>query len=194
MTSPVRIALEPKPPPAGRPLVLRIGLWFKPLSRWLVRRVLELPPGRLRSRLVGWTVRDLISGAYARRDAEAIRTFSSTDSTYVPPGELEALLTDRDFVALSGVEAGIRALEVWRDAWGDYEVVAREVFDFGDGRFLILWHLSISGAGSGVVLKNQEWAELFQWERGLVSSMQQWMDWDQGLAAVGLSRAALRAG
>jgi hypothetical protein len=64
--------------------------------------------------------------------------------------------------------------------------VPQEGFDLGDGRVLVLNHIHVQGATSGIQLGRQEEAQLYESRGGLVSRVTQWWSWSQALEDLGL--------
>ena len=76
----------------------------------------------------------------------------------------------------------------WLAAWGGFAFVPQEGFDLGEGRVLVLNHIHVEGASSGIQLARQEEAQLYESERGLVRRVTQWWSWSQALEDLGLDR------
>ncbi|MEA2348222.1 MAG: hypothetical protein QOG62_2009 [Thermoleophilaceae bacterium] len=129
-------------------------------------------------------------GSLSRRDYDVIRTFVTPDFQVFPAPQLAALLPGQhedDPPVLRGPEEAVRFLEGWFDSWGAFTFTPREGVDLGDGRVLVLNHLNAQGLSSGIQLRDQEEAQLWESRGGLVMSVRQWWSWQEALEAVGLS-------
>jgi ketosteroid isomerase-like protein len=169
--------------------LIEIAVRFPPIGRATIVLLLQLPQSRVRREIGEWGLREVGLGSVARQDYTVIRTFSAADFEVTPAREL-AVLLGYDAPVLRGVEAGIRFLQDWFDAWDDFEFVAKEGVDLGDGRVLLLNHLRGHGSGSGVNVIDQEEAQLWESRGGLVTRVSQWWSWSEGLEAVGLPERA----
>jgi ketosteroid isomerase-like protein len=149
----------------------------------MIVALLRLPQSRLRREIGEWGLREVGLGSVARKDFEVIRAFSAEDFVVAPAPELAALL-GHDGATLKGVEAGLSFLRDWFDAWDEFAFVPKEGVDLGDGRVLLLNHLR--GQASGIEVVDQEEAELWHSRGGLVTRVDQWWSWREGLEAVGL--------
>ena len=91
---------------------------------------------------------------------------------------------------LLGVDAIIRAMEIWLEAWGESIFRPVTLYDIGEGRVLILYRMHTTGRMSGVALADLEYAELFEWRDGRAVRFQQWLDWDDARLAAGVAQGA----
>jgi hypothetical protein len=174
--------------------MIEIALRCRPLGRAAIVAMLRVPQSRLRREIGEWGMREVGVGSVARQDFEVIRTFASDEFEVEPAPELASIL-GYDTAPLVGVEAGIRFLRDWFDAWDAFEFVPREGVDLGDGRVLLLNHVRGLGLGSGVEVIAQEEAELWEARGGLVTRVVQWWRWCDALEATGLPvRARWSAG
>jgi hypothetical protein len=186
---PVWIRARARPPGRRRPFLIEIAVRFPPIGRLTIVLLLLLPQSRLRRELGEWGLREVGLGSIARQDFRVIRAFAAEDFEVVPAREL-ALILGYETPLLKGVDAGLRFLRDWFDAWDDFEFVAKEGVDLGQGRVLLLNHLRAQAGGSGIEISDQEEAQLWESRGGLVARVTQWWSWREALAAVGLPERA----
>ncbi len=187
---PVRVKAKPKLAKARRPLIVSLALRFPPAARLLVLGAIRLPQGRLRREFGDWAFRETVIGSLSRRDYDVMRTFITDDFEVFPAPELAALLPGQhrgDPPVLRGAEEVVSFLEGWFDAWGTFTFTPKEGFDLGEGRVLVLNHLNARGVASGVEIRDQEEAQLWESRGGLVMRLRQWWSWRDALEALGLS-------
>lgn len=189
---PVRIRAKARPTRPRRPLVVDIALRFPPLGRAVVIAALRLPQGRFRRTFGEWAVREIVVGTFNRRDFEMLAAFSAPDMEYYPAPEVAAVVGGAydHRTPVVGPADAVEFFKAWLAAWGDFAFVPREGFDLGDGRVLVLNHIHVQGASSGIELGRQEEAQLYESRRGLVSRVTQWWSWKQALEQLGLDRAS----
>ena len=186
----VRVEAKDRPTRERRPIVIDVALRFPWFGRAVVMAALALPQGVFRRAFGEWAVREILIGTFNRRDFDVLRTFSATDMEYFPAPEVAALLPgsfDHDN-PVQGPIAAVDFYKGWLEAWGEFTFVPQEGFDLGDGRVLVLNHVQVRGASSGIGLGNQEEAQLWESRRGLVTRVQQWWSWKQALDVVGLKQ------
>lgn len=160
------------------------------MARLLVLGAIRLPEGRLRREFGEWAFRETVIGSLSRRDYDVMRTFVTPDFHVFPAPQLAALLPGQhqdDPPVLRGHEQVVQFFEGWFDAWGAFTFTPKEGIDLGDGRVLVLNHLNAQGASSGIQIRDQEEAQLWESRGGLVSRLQQWWGWKDALEAVGLT-------
>jgi hypothetical protein len=170
--------------------VVESALRFPMFGRAIVVGALRLPAGRLRRVFGEWAVREILLGTFNRRDFDVLRTFSAPDIEYFPAPEVATLVGgpyDHE-TPVVGPHDAIDFFKCWLDVWGDFAFVPQEGFDFGDGRILVLNHVRVRGASSGIELVDQEEAQLWEARRGLVTRVRQWWSWDEALAASELEK------
>lgn len=166
------------------PRILAAYRVYPPWGRPLVNLALRLPHGRLRRALIEWALREGLAGTFNRRTL-IFDAVGSPDLEFAFAPELAGLLGYDDPV-VRGPAAATRFVQEWWEAWGDVELETREVIDLGDRRVMVLHLLHARGATSGVEVKNQEEAQLWQWgRRGFVYG-RQWWNWREALGTVGL--------
>ncbi len=185
-----RIALAGRRPRDRRPAAVNLGVRYPLLGRMVVRAMLALPHGRVRSSLVGWMAVELTAGHFNRKEyADGLRAFGSPTFRFEPAPELSLLvpMADREpGQPLIGPDAAVSFVDAWMEEWDDFTFVSREVVDFGDGRFLLLHHLEGTGTISGVGIAGKEEAQLWEFDAGALSSVRQWWTWEAALAATGV--------
>ena len=163
---------------------------FPAFGRAVVVAALRLPQGRLRRIFGEWAVREIVVGTFNRRDFDVLRTFSAPDMEYYPAPEVAAMVGGAydHHTPVVGPTDAVEFFRGWLAAWGEFAFVPQEGFDLGDGRVLVLNHIHVQGATSGIELGHQEEAQLYESHRGLVSRVTQWWSWSRALEDLGLAR------
>jgi ketosteroid isomerase-like protein len=178
---------QPGPPRRSRNLEERLMVRFPGVYRALAMLVWYRLSSRspLRRALLR---RQLISAyaAASRRDYELMLVRYARDVEFEYEPEFEPL-------GLSGTYRGhdgfLKFLEVWGEAWEEWEVWPAAVVDMGD-RCLALAHNRLPGTASGLELGG-EFAQLLTVTRGLVAYEREFLSWEKGLRAAGLDPDAI---
>jgi hypothetical protein len=168
--------------------VVDIALRFPAFGRAVVIAALRLPHGRLRRVFGEWAIREIVVGTFNRRDFDVLRAFSAPDMEYYPAPQVAAVVGGSydHRTPVVGPADAVEFFKGWLAAWGGFAFVPQEGFDLGNGRVLVLNHIEVEGASSGIQLGRQEEAQLYESERGLVSRVTQWWSWEQALEDLGL--------
>jgi hypothetical protein len=156
----------------------------------VVVAALRLPRGRLRWVFGEWAVREIVVGTFNRRDFDVLRAFSAPHMEYYPAPEVAALVDSAydHHTPVIGPEDAVEFFKGWLAAWGEFAFLPQEGFDLGDGRVLVLNHVQVQGASSGIQLGRQEEAQLYESRGGLVTRVRQWWSWSQALEDLGLDQ------
>ena len=169
---------------AGRTLDQRIQLRFPRLATLNALLIARLPTtSRFRQAAVKRTAR-LALEAFNRRDLDAAVAGAHPAFEYHP---------NKDWADAGLVEPSYRGLSEYRryvatvdEVWGGQNyLTGREVIDVGD-RFVLLAQGRMRAQASGVWL-NEEFGLVVTQSGGRAISMQEYYDYGQALAAVGLS-------
>jgi hypothetical protein len=160
----------------------RLAVRFPRLARRLLALWQRLPPGsRLRRAALARTLGNG-QGAYNRRDFEAGLWSRSPDLEVVTPRKLQEVGFERTYRGHRGyVEFHSR----WVKDWGNFRGKLREAADLGD-RVLLLADMDLTAASSGIPLENQ-FAILWEFEKGQVIREQVFFDWGEAERAAGLT-------
>jgi ketosteroid isomerase-like protein len=165
-----------------RRLEERLILRFPFIQGLIARLWWKLSP---RSRLRRAILRRLLRSGF---EAANRQDYDVTFALYHPDGET---ILPEEFVALGfepvvrGREARRALQERWNAEWGDFRFEAEEVIDLGDGRFLVIARMLVSGLSSGAPI-DSDWAALFTLSAGLAIREQIFVDRRKALEAVGL--------
>ncbi len=188
---PTRVAIRPKPTGVARPKLVALFIRWPTLGQGVIAAILRMPQGWIRRELLGWVIREACMGSLNRRDFTAIAAALADDAVVIPPPEQAVLLgTHGHGRAALGRGAAESYWRAWLAEWAEFTIIPVEVLDLGDGRFVMLNQLTATGASSGVRIERQEEAELWEVRNGRVTRLQQWLDWNSALDAVGQGAAA----
>jgi hypothetical protein len=171
--------------------VVEVAARFPAFGRAVVIAALRLPQSRMRRVFGEWAIREVVVGTFNRRDFEVLKAFSAPDMEYYPAPEVAAVVGGsygHDNPVVGPTDA-VEFFRSWLAAWGGFAFAPQEGFDLGDGRVLVLNHIQVQGASSGIQLGRQEEAQLYESRRGLVSRVTQWWSWRQALEDLGLDGA-----
>ena len=154
---------------------------YRPIVRWVGHLPTE---SRVRQILISQSIRSGW-GAFNRRDLELMLVRYAPDCEFITAPGLQTLGVES---SLRGHDALRRYVDAITEAWEHWEFVAPRAFiDFGD-RVLTFGFQRAEGSSSHTELQD-EFAQLAQLERGLITHQETFNNWDAGLQAVGLQRS-----
>jgi hypothetical protein len=154
----------------------------------MTKVVFALPQGRLRRSAIEWATREALVGTFNRRDFGPLPAFLTEDFEGHPSPPLAVVLGHDGEGAMNGDEFQA-LLREWVANWGQFSMEAKEIVDLGDG-IVVLHHMTGHGAGSGVEIREQPEAQLYEFRGGRCMRWRQYWNWEEALEAAGLSRPA----
>jgi ketosteroid isomerase-like protein len=137
----------------GRTIEERVGARWPGLVPRMNRSVLALRPGSRARRLMLKRVAAIAFNAWNRGDFALV--------PYVDDPEVETHVTQGSELPIGldsvyyGPEGHCRAMEVWNEAWGEWDAEIHDVIEEGRDRILVVGRIHAVGAASGVEL--DEW-------------------------------------
>jgi hypothetical protein len=121
--------------------------------------------------------------AYNRKDYDALLANYSRYVEVVVNEQMRALGLEPVYVGHKGL---LRYHQSWTDEWGDWKMTAEEVFDLGDGRFLMTGRVRGQGGESGAATDSD--FGLYQvYSHGVVGYEQFCFDRDEAFRAAGMA-------
>ncbi|HZO59618.1 MAG TPA: nuclear transport factor 2 family protein [Solirubrobacterales bacterium] len=166
-----------------RTLDQRLFIRFPRLSAALLVPLSKLPPrSRIRQAAL-WRAARLALEAYNRRDMDAVGIGYHPEFEYHPARNwVEAGLLEPSY---RGLEGHKRYVESTAEVFGaEVYVKPVELIDAGD-RMAVLANVPMRAQASGIQL-TEAFALVFTFEDGLVVRVQEYYDYDEALAAVGV--------
>jgi ketosteroid isomerase-like protein len=179
---PRRTAAKPSgDPAAGRLALERLYIRFPGLARFLIRRVVALPPSGLR--------RAVLRYGYARGYASSTRRDWEYQRTYVHPDvEVDisgardwGLDPDRDYRGFDGYVASITPI---LDAWAPAKFEIRDVVDVARDSIVVVFRMHARGVGEGIRLSS-DFAHAISYRDGWIVRMGFFSDAGEALASAG---------
>ena len=137
-----------------RTIAERAGVRWPSMARRTMRWVLCLPPGsRVRKAMLGRVAR-IAFLLWNRGDFALVPTLDDPEvETHITVGARMAVGLDEVYY---GPEGHCRAMEVWNEAWREWDAEIDEVIEEGRNRVLIVARVYGEGAASGIRL--DEWS------------------------------------
>ena len=145
---------------------------------------LRLPvDGRVRQILISQAIRSGW-GAFNRRDLKLMLVRYTPDCEIVPSPRLQTLGVSGSLRGRGAVQRYINSIE---EAWQGWQYSPLAFIDLGE-RLLTFGFQSAQGSASRAPLRD-EFAQIVELDRGLVSHEQVFDEWDAALQAAGLQRS-----
>jgi hypothetical protein len=172
---------------AQRTIVERVGVRWPSMARRTTRWVLRLPPGSRVRRAMLQRVARIAFLSWNRGD------FALVPSIDDPEVETHIVQGDRSPIGLDAVYYGpdghCRAMEVWNDAWREWDAEIDEVIDEARDQVLIIARVYGEGAASGIRL--DEWGAVrYTFRDGRILRVESAFDPDRDRALDALDAAA----
>lgn len=175
-------------PSQRRPLGDRLGILVPGLSRFVFSLLLRLSP---RSRVRRSVMRAAIPRIFAagnRGDAEAATVLADPDLELRLFGFAGLGMKER----YEGRTGFAEALADWNATMDELQFHPEEILDLGD-RLLVRVRVSARGKASGVETTTIAGFLYFVSHTGQVTRMHDYYDWDQAIAAAGLTEQTWRS-
>jgi ketosteroid isomerase-like protein len=138
---------------AGRTIAERAGLRWPGILPRATQSVLRLPPGSRVRRAMLRRIAQMAFEAWNRGDFELVPYVDNPDvETRVMQGAGPPIGLDAVYY---GPEGHCRSMEVWNEAWREWNAQIEEIVEEGRDRVLIIARVHVVGSASGVEL--DEW-------------------------------------
>jgi hypothetical protein len=170
-----------------RTIAERAGLRWPSVAQRTTRSVLRLPPGsRVRNAMLRRAAR-IAFEAWNRGDFGLV--------PYVDDAEVETRVAQGSDVPIGfdpvyyGPEGHCRSMEIWNEAWADWDAEIDEVIEVGRDQVLVIARVHCVGAASGITL--DEWGAVrYTFREGLILRVDAAFDPDRDRALEALAATA----
>ena len=138
---------------AGRKIEEHVGARWPSLVPRMNRSVLRLRPGSRARRLMLRRVAEIAFNAWHRGDFALVPYVDDPDvETHVTQGSELPIGLDAVYY---GPEGHCRAMEVWNEAWAEWDAEIEDIIEEGRNQVLVVGRIRAVGAASGIEL--DEW-------------------------------------
>ena len=169
-----------------RTMAERVGIRWPSMAGRTMRWVLRMPPGsRVRRAMLQRAAR-IAFLTWNRGDYELVPNVDDPEvETHITQGDRIAVGLDEVY---DGPEGHCRAMQVWNEAWREWDAEIDEVIEEGRDRVLVVARVHGEGAASGIRL--DAWSTVrYTFREGLILRVEGTIDPDRAkaLEAIGIS-------